>query len=169
MRWLLGLLFAAVVSTASAQGEKAVLPDEFVSDNDREAFRVCRAAILVELGLPEEERTVLPVPVIEAMREQVEFIMTETIFNIPALSIEDGRGRIEFTERFVLDFAKTVGSEKETLKDPAKRGQILINCQPRLWFIMKVHINILMRWRQRAIGLDRGNYPYDTGPTADEQ
>jgi len=149
---IFGLLLAATGGASHAQ--TLSYPSDYLTEAHRMPFRVCRAAILIEAGVAEGDRTVLPPAMISAMREQVAFIMHETIFNVPAISMADGTKRLDFTEQFVIDFGKTIGTEMKRLKDPAKRGQALIDCQPILWEIMKQNIDVLIKWRMRAMGLE---------------
>jgi len=149
-----GLLMMAGM-IGSAQADTLELPSDFLSETERTPFRVCRAAVLIEASAPDGERTVLPEDVISMMREQITFIMSETIFSVPALSLKDGSKRVSFTEKFVIDFGKTIGTEMERLNDPARRAQALIECQPLIWNIMKTNLDLLMKWRVRAMGLDR--------------
>ena len=132
------LIMALVMTGASgALADTVPLPDEYVPEEGRELFRLCRAAILVEIRADESDRTPLPVEAVKAMREQIEFIMVETIFSAPALNLEDGERRLEFTERFILDFGKTVGAERERLENKDERTAILLQCQPLIWMIVK--------------------------------
>lgn len=154
---------AAMLSASGAQADETVpLPDEYVSSEGRERFRLCRAAVLVETGAQEADRTALPLAVTKAMREQIDFIMSETIFGVPSMSIEDGAKRLAFTEKFVLDFGKTVGAEMERLADVEYRTNMLIRCQPLIWEIVKTRLDLLLQWRSRAMGLD-APFPVDDG------
>lgn len=159
-RACLGLATLLAVYAGAAWADTVPLPDDYVPASGRERFRLCRAAVLIELRAEEGQRTPLRPAVIDAMREQIDFIMAETIFNVPALNLEDGRKRLDFTERFVLDFGKTVSEEIERLDDPAERAPILLDCQLLIWAIMKERIDILMQWRRRALGLD-SPFPVD--------
>lgn len=159
---LIGAAFAAMATPVRA--ETLQLPSDYLTDADRTPFRICRAAVLIEASAPEESRTVLPPDFVITLREQITFIMSETIFNVPAISLEDGTKRIDFTEQFIVDFSKTIGAEMQRLNDPAKRGQTLIACQSMLWIIMKPNLDLLMKWRMRAMDLDRP-FPVYEPPT----
>ena len=145
------LVLAALPATA----ETLTLPSDTLKSSQRAEFRLCRAAVLFEDGAPEEARTRLLPATVSAMREQITFIMAETIFNAPVFNLEDGQKRSEFTEKFVIDFSRTIGAERERLQDLAERERILMSCQPLLWLIMKENIDVLMQWRLRAMGLDK--------------
>ena len=162
-RLLLAAVFGWVLSPASA--ETLSLPSDYAELDQRAQFRLCRAAILVEDGAPEDSRSRLPPAAVSAMREQITFIMAETIFNAPAFNLEDGQKRAEFTEKFVIDFSRTIGAERERLDNIAEREAILMSCQPLIWAIMKDNIDVLMQWRLRAMGLDRA-FPGDAGHSA---
>lgn len=162
------VIIACVSAVASgALADTVPLPNEYVPERGRAEFRLCRAAVLVELRADENDRTPLPPETLAAMREQIDFIMAETIFNAPALNLEDGRKRLEFTERFILDFGKTVSAERERLEDKHERAAILIGCQPLIWAIIKERIEVLMQWRRRALGLETP-FPVDDGPVVHE-
>lgn len=160
------LLSAALLALMpfSVQADTVRLPDDYAQRQGSDLFRLCRAAILIELRADEETRSSIPRNAVEAMREQMDFLMADTIFSAPVLNMEDAQKRLDFTERFILDFGKTVGSESERLKDPEKRAGVLIGCQPLLWSVMKERLEYLLQWRRKAMGLD-GDFPALNGPS----
>lgn len=157
------IIAGLILFAGPALAQTVPLPSDYLSDTERAPFRVCRAAIIIEASAAESDKSALPPAVTQAMREQVDFIMSETIFNIPALSLEDGEKRLDFAETFVIQFARTIGAEMKELKDPDRRMKTLIECQPLLWQIMKENLDVLMQWRRRAMGIENA-YPVVSGP-----
>ena len=157
----LSSLIVAVATLAAppALAQSVTLPDENVPEDDRESFRLCRAAVLVELNAPEGARADLPPGYAEAMQEQFTFIMADTLFSLPALDFEDGARRLRFAERFVLEFGRTVGADSDRLSDPEERARILPACQPMLWAATKERLETLIEWRRRAMQIDKPSLP----------
>lgn len=147
MRAMVVLCALLVAGTAAAQ---APLPSSSVAPQDRERFRVCRAAIFYHLGAPEAESRV-PRAVAQALLEQMNLIMFETVRTAPAATVDDGRKALEFVEQFFLSFSRTISETRDRLADPARREEILLDCMPWIWGIVKERIDYLILWRERAI------------------
>jgi hypothetical protein len=144
---------ALLVALGLAHGALAQtpLPSDVASDEDRERFRLCRAAIFIHLGEPDWPDGVLTREAVKAMDEQMGFAMSETVANAPNASVAEGRRVLDFWERFFISFSKTIGEAREQLADPAAREALLIDCQPLIWTIMRERIDFLMQWRQNAL------------------
>lgn len=137
-------LAVALAFTAGAAGAQ-----ERVSDESREQFRLCRAALFHHVQ-PGAGSALFPREAAEALMEQVSFVMFETISNTPQGSIDEQRASLAFVEEFFLSFGRTLAQQGEALRDVATRERLLARCQPFIWRLVKVRIENLMQWRERA-------------------
>ncbi|MGF1660029.1 MAG: hypothetical protein ACFCUS_11425 [Rubrimonas sp.] len=157
MRAAVALCALLVAGAAAAQ---APLPSSSVAPEDRERFRVCRAAIFYQLGAPPGENNV-PHAAAQALLEQMNLIMFETVRTAPAATVDDGRKALEFVEQFFLSFSRTISETRERLANPVRREEILLDCMPWIWGIVKERIDYLILWRERVI--DAPPYPNRLG------
>jgi hypothetical protein len=150
MRWLAVPLMALSLSApAGAQG--FFMPSDYLTPEQIAEFRLCRAAALLHSEAPDSEGSVVPRDVAEALKDQINFVMAETILNKPIASIDDAQKVLEFTEGFLLDFTRTIGGEIERLRDIEERERILMQCMPLMWYSARSLIDYLMAWRAKAI------------------
>lgn len=141
----LALAVALLAGSAAAQ-TTPLLPG--VSADQREQFRLCRAAVFYHLDPAAEARSV-PKAMAEAMREQIDFIMYETLRRGPGASVADAGSTIDFAENFFLSFSVTVAGQQRLRTDTETREETLIGCIPLVWMIAKEEIDGLMVLRER--------------------
>jgi hypothetical protein len=141
----LALLLVLIAGAAAAQ-TTALLPG--VSSNDREQFRICRAAVFFHLDPAAEVRTV-PKAVAEAMRQQIGFIMHETLRRAPGGSLAEAKAAIDFAENFFLAFSATLAEQRRLREDTAAREAMLIACVPLVWMVTAGEIDPLLALRER--------------------
>ena len=139
----LALALALLAGTAAAQ-TTPLLPG--VSADQREQFRLCRAAVFYHLDPAAEARSV-PKAMAEAMREQIDLIMYETLRRAPGASVADAGSTIDFAENFFLSFSVTVAGQQRLRTDTEARERMLIACVPLVWTIAKTEIDGLMALR----------------------
>ncbi|MEM8793194.1 MAG: hypothetical protein AAGE80_16355 [Pseudomonadota bacterium] len=126
------------------------LPQDYSPEEQREMFRNCRAALLVEQEVRGVTPPALPDKLVDVMQEQVSFIMAESIFNAPLLSLEDGFRRGAFVEGWFLRFGTTVREKLGDIEPAETRRAKLLECQSVIWDIMKVQIDLLLQQRAQA-------------------
>lgn len=144
---MLKLAFAlALVAGGAAAQTSSLLPG--IAPDERERFRICRAAIFFHLA-PEARSQLVPPAVAEALRRQVSFIMYETLRNAPGASLADAKATIDFAENFFISFSVTMREQQSLQDDVAARERVLIDCVPRIWNIVTEHIDPLMTLRDR--------------------
>ena len=147
-RRCLGILAAMLVASASAA--QTPLSSEAASAENRARFMLCRAAIFYHLDSPERDSGVSHA-VAQAMLDQINLIMFETVRSAPAATVEEGRKALGFVEQFFLNFSKTIADTRERFVEPATRERALLECMPLIWSIVKERIDYLLLWRERAI------------------
>lgn len=158
------LALALLLAPAALGAQPMRLPSDAISADDRAAFNDCRVAIFYHLGQPSASGAMVPREMAESMREQMDFIMFETIGRVPAASIEDARKRLSFAEDFFLNFGRTIAQEQSRFTDPRTREEVLIGCVPLLWTVTRGHIEDLMRWRAEKLGAPSGVDLYEDDP-----
>lgn len=142
---------ALAAALAAAPGlAQSPLPDEVADPEARERFRLCRAAVFVHLDRPEGGR--LPHAVAEAMLEQFNLIMFETIRGAPGGDVEEASRALRFTENFFLSFSRALVEHGGRLAEREAREAALVDCQPFLWDVLKQRIDAMMRDRDAAPG-----------------
>lgn len=139
----------ALLAAGGAQAQRA-LPQDRVPAEEQSQFRLCRAAIVYHLDGPEDRAATVPRAMAQAMKEQMSFVMFESIKSAPAGDLAQTREALAFVERFFLDFARTIGEERARLVDLKERERILLDCQVLIWRAMSDYIDYLMQWRERA-------------------
>jgi hypothetical protein len=144
----LGALVGALMAGAAAA--QTPLPSDVVSEEHRERFRLCRAAIFFHLDSPEAESR-LPHAMAEAMLDQINLIMFETVRSAPAATVADSRRALGFVEQFFLSFSKTIAETRSRFSDPQTREAALLDCMPFIWGITRERVDYLLLWRERAI------------------
>lgn len=127
----------------------AAAAQDRVADENREQFRLCRAALFHHVQ-PGAGSALFPREAAEAMMEQVSFVMFETISATPQGSIDEQRASLAFVDEFFLSFGRTLAEQGDALRDVAVREGLLVRCQPFIWRLVKVRIENLMQWRVRA-------------------
>jgi hypothetical protein len=139
----LALALVLVAGGAAAQATP-MLPA--VSEEQREAFRVCRAAVFYHLdnGATVD---VVPKAFAEALQRQFSFIMHETLRNAPDGTMADAKAMIDFAENFFISFSVTLNQQRALRDDVAAREQVLIGCVPLVWAVATEHIDRLMALR----------------------
>jgi hypothetical protein len=142
---VVALLLAA--GGAAAQSTRSLAP---VADDQREAFRVCRAAIFYHL---DEGAAVQMVPkaYAESLRRQFTFIMHQTLTNAPDSSMAEAQAMIDFAENFFISFSVTLNQQRALRDDVAARERVLIDCAPMVWSVASDHIDRLMALRAGAV------------------
>ena len=145
LKYLLPLLFAG-----QAMAQTMALPDEYAPAAQLDAFRECRAAVLVEQEFRGLTPPALPDHLIDMMQEQVSFILAESMFNTPLLSVEDGFRRNAYVERWFLEFGIAVREKLSDLEPVETRRTRLTTCQSLFWTIMKVQIDLLLQQRAKS-------------------
>ena len=143
----LGLALLLLVAGAAAAQTTRMLPS--VTDDEREAFRVCRAAVFYHL---DEGATaqVVPRAIAETLRQQIAFIMHETLVNAPDDSMADAQAMIDFAENFFISFSVTLQQQRALRDDVAARERVLLDCVPMGWAVVRPHIEHLMALRARG-------------------
>lgn len=147
MRFAMGAMVLALA--ASAVSAQPSAPATGVTSEQRDAFRICRAAVFYHLD-PEARRQTLPAAVAETMRRQIAFIMHETLRSAPSRSVREAEDAIDFAENFFLSFSMTLREQARLATDVAAREAILIDCIPMLWTIVAGHIDPLLARREMA-------------------
>jgi hypothetical protein len=145
----LAAALALLAGTAAAQatpGTSPLLPG--VTPEQRVDFSVCRAAVFYHLDPAAEARTV-PKAAAEALRQQIAFIMHETLRRAPAGSLAEARAAIDFAETFFLSFSATIAEQRRLRDDTAARESRLLACVPLVWRIATGEIDALMALRER--------------------
>ena len=142
----LALALLLLAGTAAAQ-TTPMLPD--VTSDQREAFRVCRAAVFYHLDEGAEAR-VVPKAFAEALRRQVTFIMHETLRNAPDSTMAEAQAMIDFAENFFISFSVTLNQQRALRDDVAARERVLIDCVPLAWAITAEHVERLMAMRSAS-------------------
>ena len=145
---LFGILTAILATTAAAA--QTTDPRDAVNAEERARFLMCRAAIFYHLDSPEPDSGVSHA-VAQAMLDQINLIMFETVRSAPAATVEEGRKALGFVEQFFLNFSRTIGDTRERFSDPAERERALLECVPLIWTIVRERIDYLLLWRERAI------------------
>lgn len=138
---------ALIASLAAAQSP---LPQDDVPDADRERFRLCRAAAYHHLDGPPDPAATVPRALAQTLRDQIVFIMFETLRSAPAKDLTEAGRVIAFTETFFLSFASTLSTNRARLTDLAQREALLLECVPFVWQVMRENIDYLMLWREQS-------------------
>ncbi|MEM9046230.1 MAG: hypothetical protein AAGC81_16215 [Pseudomonadota bacterium] len=141
---LLSLLAGPVLA------ETMALPDNYAPQERLDAFRECRAAVLVEQEYRGLTPPALSDQTIDVMQEQISFILAESVFNTPLLSIEDGFNRNAYVERWFLEFGISVREKLSEIEPVETRRARLQDCQAVLWTILKVQIDLLLKQRAQT-------------------
>lgn len=142
-----GLVLVLLLMAGGAAAQTAPLPTQSaVTEEQREFFRICRAAVFYHL---DEGATVVTVPkaMAETLRRQFSFIMHETLRSAPAANLLEAKESIDFAENFFLSFSMTLREQRHLQADVAARERVLIDCVPMLWNIAGQHIDRLMALR----------------------
>ncbi|MEM1276135.1 MAG: hypothetical protein AAGH74_06405 [Pseudomonadota bacterium] len=142
------LVFFLLAGPAIA--ETMALPKTYAPQERLDAFRECRAAVLVEQEFRGVTPPALPDETVDVMQEQISFILAESVFNTPLLSIEDGFHRNAFVERWFLEFGISVREKLSEIEPLETRRARLLDCQAVFWTIMKVQIDLLLQQRAQT-------------------
>lgn len=145
-----GLLAGGLLALAG--GARAQDPLAYTTPEGMRQFQLCRAAVFYHLDDQTRGDSVIPVSHARIMRAQIEFLMTESIFRAIPGSLAEGSRILEFTERFYIDFSRTLSAERSRLLDVPERERILFECGPFLWATTAAYLDNLMNWRKEAIG-----------------
>ncbi len=142
-------LFAGLFSVPARA--EILLPSDFITSEGMRQFQVCRAATFYHLnGAPDPQATV-PQAVARTLLDQINFIIFESISNKTPASVADGLRLISFTEKWILEFGRVIREEKDRLSDLALREEVLNDCVPVIWGIVRSNIDYLMEYRTRAL------------------
>jgi hypothetical protein len=143
----LALLGAASLAPARAAAqETTLLPG--VTQEQRQQFRLCRAAVFYHLDSASAPGKAVPRAVAETLNEQIAFIMAETLRSAPAGALAEDRLMIDFTESFFLAFSRTIAESRALAQDAAAREALLISCIPLVWTIMGERVDRLLAFRE---------------------
>jgi hypothetical protein len=145
-----GALALALLCAAPALAQTPPLPETFVSQQDLERFRVCRAAVFYHLDGPPDPDSTVPQALARALLGQINFIIAETIFAKPHGPMQEGEALLRFTESWFLGFSRTIAGRREALSDVATRDRVLIECVPLVWSVARFYIDGLAAWRSAA-------------------
>jgi hypothetical protein len=149
----LGTAFAAVVmllaSGARAQDGAPGVPPDLSDSDSMEEFRICRAAVFYHLD-EDDPNSMVPRSVALALRDQIEMVMSESLFGRPREGLEQNQRLVQFAETWFLGFNRTIARSRNMLLDRERREQILIECVPRVWSTARFYFEQLARWRQAA-------------------
>ena len=142
---------AAICGLASGGWAQTVpLPQTFVEEEGQELFRTCRAAVFYHLDGPEDAGSRVPRPMAQALLDQINFIMAETLFAKPHGPLAENEALLRFTETWFLDFSRTIAAERERLSDAETRDEVLLQCVPIIWSIARLYVDGLAAWRSAA-------------------
>jgi hypothetical protein len=141
------LLAALALTPVRAQAqETTLLPG--VSVEQRQQFRLCRAAVFYHLDPASAPGRVIPRAVAETLNDQIAFIMAETLRSAPAGALAEDRRMIDFTESFFLAFSRTIAENRALAQDAAARETLLIGCIPLVWTIVGTRLDRLLAFRE---------------------
>ncbi len=143
----LSLVAAAALLPASGLAQEATLLPG-VSAEQREQFRLCRAAVFYHLDPASAPGKMIPRTVAETLNEQIAFIMAETLRSAPAGALAEDRRMIDFTESFFLAFSRTIAENRALAQDAAAREALLIGCIPLVWSIVGDRVDRLLAFRE---------------------
>lgn len=151
-----GMALSAAVAAQIAAGalcpgeavaqETTLLPG--VSAEQRQQFRLCRAAVFYHLDSASAPGKVIPRAVAETLNDQIAFIMAETLRSAPAGALAEDRRMIDFTESFFLAFSRTIAENRALAQDAAARERVLIDCIPLVWTIVGDRLDRLLAYRE---------------------
>jgi hypothetical protein len=136
----------ALWSGEAVAQEATLLPG--VSVEQREQFRLCRAAVFYHLDPASSPGRVIPRAVAETLNDQIAFIMAETLRSSPAGSLAEDRRMIDFTESFFLAFSRTIAENRALAQDAAARETLLMGCIPLVWTIVGDRLDRLLTYRE---------------------
>ena len=141
---------APLLLAAAAAVAQQPLPNQSISEEARETFQRCRAAIFFHLDPSNEAENRVPRAFAETLLEQMSYIMFETIRNAKAESVADSRMALAFVERSFIDFSKALAKHRSEMEDRETRERALIDCQTFLWPIMRDRMDYTAQWRNAA-------------------
>lgn len=142
--------FAALMLAPAgvAAQETTLLPG--VTAEQREQFRLCRAAVFYHLDPASAPGKVIPRAVAETLNDQIAFIMAETLRSAPSGNLAEDRRMIDFTESFFLAFSRTISENRALAQDAAARERAIVGCIPLVWTIMRVRLDRLLALREAS-------------------
>lgn len=141
------LAFTLVVTTAAAQ--QPTLPQDHVSEEGLEQFRICRAAVFHHLDGEPDRESRIPRSVARTLLDQLDFIMAESTAGQPHGTLDENLRAMRFSEQFFLGFNRTLARTNARLSDPAERDRVLIRCIPIVWSVARGHVEDLAAWRRK--------------------
>jgi hypothetical protein len=144
-----GFALAVALALAPRPGnaqETTLLPG--IGAEQRQKFRLCRAAVFYHLDPASAPGKVIPRAVAETLNEQIAFIMAETLRSAPAGALAEDRRMIDFTESFFLAFSRTISENRALAQDAAGREALLIGCIPLVWTIVGDRVDRLLAFRE---------------------
>lgn len=151
-----------LVQVAAGQETPAPGIRGYITPEGMRTFQRCRAAVFYHLDQAGRGDETVPVSFARVLREQIDFLMMQTLLrNIPD-SIAESHARVQLIEEFYISFAETLRTERETMLDTARRERILFDCVPFVWAGLSSDINYLLSWRKKAIAA-----PPDPDPAAE--
>jgi hypothetical protein len=139
--------FASVLAVASAPAAEP-LPSETRSAEQLAVFRDCRVAVFYQRDA--ETGTTLPASLVEALAQQINFVLYASLDRAPAGSIAEAERSIDFSERFMLDFARAIPENAERFADAETREATLLGCVAIVWSAAAAEIDALMAVRRRV-------------------
>lgn len=142
------LVALALLGAGSARAND---PEAYSSPEGARQFSLCRAAVFYHLDDRTRGTSTIPLSVTRTMREQIEFLMQETVAGTYPESIADGQRLVRFVESWFIGFTEVLRDERERLLDPARRDAILLDCIAFLWVTMASDIDRLKAWRAKAV------------------
>jgi hypothetical protein len=143
-------LLAALLSVSGARAQTLPEPTAFVPEEGMAYFRECRAAAFFHLDAPEDAGSRVPHRFALMLRDQIDFIMAESIFAKPHGDLDDAQALLGFTESWFIGFSRAIGETRERFEDRRAREDMLIGCAPVIWSIARLYIDAMAGWRART-------------------
>ena len=138
-----------LASGALAQNGVPGVPPDLSDTDSMEDFRICRAAVFYHLD-EDDPNSAVPRSVALALLDQIEMVMSESLFGRPREGLEQNQRLVQFAETWFLGFNRTIARTRDMFLDRERRERVLIDCVPRVWRAARFYFEQLARWRQTA-------------------